>query len=129
MRMSLKGIYPAFVTPLGADGTVNVAAVNTLIEHHLNVGVDGFYVCGNTGEGLLLEPETRIQMARRMCEQVASRARVIVHVGATATEVACLLAREAAVAGADAISSMPPFQEIPFHFDQRLVHIDLINKL
>ena len=107
-RNSMKGIFPALVTPLGADGKVNVGVVDDLIEHHLDVGVDGFYVCGYTGEGLLLERETRIQMARCVCNRVAGRGRVIVHVGATATEEARQLARAAADAGADAISSLPP---------------------
>lgn len=104
----MRGIFPALVTPMSADGQVNVEAVEALIAYHLNARVNGFYVCGNTGEGLLLEQKTRIQMAKCVCEHVAGRARVIVHVGATVVEEARTLARAAASAGADAISSLPP---------------------
>jgi len=105
----MKGIFPALVTPLRADGRVNVETVDALIEHHLNVGVDGFYICGNTGEGIILKRETREHMAKYVCDRVAGRGQVIVHVGATVVEEACQLARAAEAAEADAISSMPPY--------------------
>lgn len=104
----MKGIFPALVTPLRADGKVNIETVDALIEYHLNIGVDGFYICGNTGEGIILKRETREHMAKYVCDRVAGRGQVIVHVGATVVEEACQLARAAEAAEADAISSMPP---------------------
>lgn len=51
-NLCFSGIMPALITPLTANGEVNVPAVNELVEFQLAAGVDGFYLCGGTGEGL-----------------------------------------------------------------------------
>jgi N-acetylneuraminate lyase len=103
------GIWPALVTPLTADGRLHVAVAEALIEDLLATGVAGLYVCGGTGEGILLSPAVRREMAELAIRVVAGRVPVMVHVGALTTEVAVDLAQHASLAGADAISAIPPF--------------------
>lgn len=107
--LKLTGITPALLTPFDEEGNVNTAVIRDMIEFHLSGGVSGFYVCGSTGEGLLLSEAERRLVAETAIDQVKGRVPVVVHVGAIATQTACALASHAEEAGADAISSIPPF--------------------
>jgi len=103
------GIWPALVTPLTATGEINVAATEALIEDLMATGIGGLYVCGGTGEGVLLPSHLRREMAEAAISAVAGRVPVMVHVGAIDTATAVDLAEHANLAGADAISAIPPF--------------------
>jgi N-acetylneuraminate lyase len=70
--------------------------------------VDGVYVCGSTGEGMLQPAEQRREVAEAAVELSPPGARVIVHVGASSPAEAEALARHAGRAGAAAVSSLPP---------------------
>lgn len=104
-----RGIWPALVTPLTEDEQINTRVTRRLVDWLIACGIGGFYVCGGTGEGILLSVEARQAMAETVLEQVNGRVPVIVHVGATATADALALARHAARAGAQAVASIPPF--------------------
>ena len=104
----IEGVMPALMTPYTSGGAVNVDMVRTLVAHHLEEGAGGFFVCGSTGEGLLLTPDERRLVARTVIETVAGQAPVIVHVGAVSTNEAVLFAKDAKNAGASAVSSVPP---------------------
>jgi len=106
--LKLTGILPAILTPFDKDGTVNTAVIRDVLEFHLAGGVSGFYVCGSTGEGLLLSEDERRLVAETVIDQVKGRVPVVVHVGAIATKSARALAAHAEEAGADGISSIPP---------------------
>jgi N-acetylneuraminate lyase len=103
------GIWPALVTPLDAAGAVDVKATEALVADLITTGIGGLYVCGGTGEGVLLAPAVRQQMAEVAIGLVAGQVPVMVHVGAINTQTALELAEHAEEAGADAISAVPPF--------------------
>src|SRR5205085_8799941 len=52
-KEALKGILPAAVTPFDNNEQFAPAAFEALLESLYSSGVDGVYVCGGTGEGLL----------------------------------------------------------------------------
>jgi hypothetical protein len=55
-----NGITPAMATPLLADGyTVNTAVIPSLVNFLLNAGVNGLFIGGTTGEGILLTEAER----------------------------------------------------------------------
>lgn len=116
--MKFQGIYPALLTPFDAAGRLNEESVGLLIDHLLKYGVDGFYVGGSTGEGLLMQPQERRRLTEVVIQAVSGRAKVIVHVGANATDEAAALARHAAEVGADAVSTVPPLY---FRVDENAV--------
>jgi N-acetylneuraminate lyase len=103
------GVWPALVTPLTEQDRINVSATRRLVDHLMGCGVGGLYVCGGTGEGVLLPASERKTMAETVVEQVDGRVPVMVHVGAVATAEAVELARHAEAAGADAVAAVPPF--------------------
>ena len=54
VKDKLKVIYSALVTPFNEDESLNEEAIRKLVEFELDNGVEGFYCCGSSGEGLLL---------------------------------------------------------------------------
>lgn len=109
------GIYPATLTPYTADGNVNGPLLKELVDAHLRAGVNGFYLGGGTGEGILNSVPERLEAVRAVMDQVGGRCRIIVHVGAVATREAVTLAKEVATMGVDAISALPPiFYRVPY---------------
>ena len=110
-----SGIWPALVTPLTSDGRVNVPVTEALINDLIATGISGLYVCGGTGEGILLSPTVRREMVEVALGAVSGRVPVIIHIGAINTETAVELAQHASLVGADAISAVPPFYySVPF---------------
>jgi len=104
-----KGLIPALLTPFTAQGKLNEEMLVDLIEYDLGLGVDGFYLCGSTGEGLLLSEDERNHLAKIAVSAVRGRVPVIVHVGHTSSLAAQRLASAARKLGAEAVASIPPF--------------------
>jgi len=102
-------VWPALVTPLTADDHINIEVTRRLVDDLIAAGVHGFYVCGGTGEGILLSTDSRKLMAETVLAQAKGRVPVIVHVGAAATADAMELAAHAQRLGADAVAAIPPF--------------------
>ncbi len=103
------GIWPALVTPLTTEGRVDVRVAERLIEDLLATGVAGLFGCGGTGEGIMLSPQVRRQMAEVVIGTVGGDVPVMIHVGAIDRETTLELANHATSAGADAVSAVPPF--------------------
>lgn len=105
---TLAGILPATLTPFDATGRFAQAPFEQLVVRLFDAGVDGLYVCGTTGEGLLMSVAERQAVAAAAVATAPRGRAVIVHVGAAAFEDVRALAGHAARVGATAISSLPP---------------------
>jgi N-acetylneuraminate lyase len=106
----IHGIIPALITPLNEDGTaVNYATLRQLVEFHILRGIRGFFVCGGSGEGLLLTPDERQAVLEAVIAAVNGRVSVIAHVGALDTATAQRLAAHAAGLEVAAVAAVPPF--------------------
>ena len=104
-----KGVYSALSTPLRDDGSINEEAARKLMRWHIESGLNGFYICGATGEGVVLSTSARKQLAEIAVDEAKGKAVVINHVGAVDLVTANELAAHSAAIGVDAISSVPPF--------------------
>ena len=111
---TFQGVWPALVTPTARDGGVSVPVLGDLVEYLLGKHVDGFYVCGSTGEGIYMRATQRELALETVLGQVRGRVPVIAHVGCVALGDTLGLARHAAEAGAAGVSSILP----PFYGDQ-----------
>jgi N-acetylneuraminate lyase len=107
--LRLTGIYPALFTPYDETGAISEKMLRKLVAAQVAAGVDGLYLCGGTGEGLLLSTEERKRVAEIAVQEANGRAKVLVHVGSLTTKECVDLARHAGRINADAISSVPPF--------------------
>lgn len=108
MTTPLGGVWPALVTPADASGSVNVTVLRELVDYLLGKQVDGLYLCGSTGEGVLLSQAERTQVVEVVIDQLAGRIPVIVHVGSVSTREAVTLARHSREVGAAGVSSILP---------------------
>ncbi|MDX9868187.1 MAG: dihydrodipicolinate synthase family protein [Kiritimatiellia bacterium] len=104
----MKGAYSALFTPFTRDNRLNTEMVGRLVEHQLGSGLRGFFVAGSTGEGMLMTLEERKTLLEAVIQANRGRGKIIAHVGAVRTEDSVALARHAADAGADWVSSVPP---------------------
>ena len=106
---NLKGIFPAIITPMTREGTLNEAAFREVIEFNIQSGVHGFWIAGGTGESVLLDDEENMRIAEIAADQSRGRINNIMHVGAATTKRAAALAENAARAGVESICCVPPF--------------------
>lgn len=104
----MAGAHAAMFTPFDAKGRVNGEAIDAMVERGIAHGLKGFYLTGSTGEGMLLTPEERVYVYDRAVRAAKGRAKLIAQVGCVRTEDAVALAKAAAKAGVDWISSVAP---------------------
>ena len=108
-KEKFKGILPALLTPFDKSDKVSKKSVEKLIRYNLAKGVDGFYVGGSTGEGLLLTKEERETLFEYAAEANNGKSTMIAHVGTVCTEHAIEMAKNAEKLGYDAISAVAPY--------------------
>lgn len=115
----IKGVFPALVTPLCADESINTTVLVKLIKYLNDNGADGFYVGGATGEGLALRTEERkILTETAICAAGKSKP-CIIQVAAMSFSDMLTLARHAEKNGAAAISATAP---LFFKYDENDVY-------
>ena len=108
----INGTLAAAVTPLREGGqSLDHDAFGPLLEFYAGSGVDGVFLLGTTGEGILLGEAERRQAAELALESSNTLA-TIVNCGAQTTGETCGLAAHAAEAGADGVAVVgPPYFE------------------
>lgn len=116
-----NGVFPAAVSPKDDSGLFSASRMEALVAKLYASNVHGLYMCGNTGEGYLLPLDARKEAVEVAVDGSKGKGKVIVHVGAPAEEDAVKLAKHAAEAGADAISSLPPYVQ-GYSFDEVHAH-------
>jgi 4-hydroxy-tetrahydrodipicolinate synthase len=80
-----SGSLVAIVTPMRADGALDLAAWSRLVDLHLQSGTGGIVVGGTTGESVTLTDAELKELTERACAQVARRIPVIVGAGTSST--------------------------------------------
>lgn len=102
-----RPLIVAAVTPLTDDGAaLDEGAIAPYAAFLASHGADGVFVCGTTGEGVLLTLDERRRVATRFREAVSGV--LIVHAGAQTTADTCVLAAHAAAIGADGVAVIAP---------------------
>lgn len=114
MNIELSGILPALITPLNEDYSVNFGVLEQLLDRLYQSGVNGVYVCGQTGEGMAQSNESRRQVLETAIRCSPKGKLVIAHIGAARLDDALALARHAESSGAHALSSLPPVGSFGF---------------
>lgn len=104
----MQGAFAAMFTPFDTKGRVNGDAIDALVEYGLKGGLSGFYLTGSTGEGMLLTLDERIDIYRRAVRAAKGRCKLIAQVGCVRTDDSVTLAKAAADAGVDWVSSVAP---------------------
>jgi len=111
-------IFSALITPMHEDGKLNLPALKSLIRHEVAHGVEGFYCCGSSGEGLLLDSSERMAIVETLAQEAGDSVPFIVHTGSLSTNEAIILSQHAQQRGAQAVSLIPP---IYYHYSEQEV--------
>lgn len=109
----IKGSIVAIVTPMNADGSLDIAAFRTLIDFHVEQGTDAIVVVGTTGESPTVDVAEHEQLIQVAVEHAAKRIPIIAGTGGNSTKEAIELAAFAKQAGADASLTVVPYYNKP----------------
>ena len=119
---AFHGIVPPLVTPMRADGSLDLDSLDRLVDHLLGAGVDGLFVLGSSGQVAYLTDAQRQAVMIRVVERAAGRVPVVTGVtDLTAARVA-EQAKRAEAAGVDGVVVTAPLYclndeaEISRHF-------------
>ena len=110
---ALQGSLVALVTPLSENGEVDYAALQKLLDWHINEGTDGIVSVGTTGESATLNIKEHIEVVEFTVKHINGRLPVIAGTGANSTEEAIDLTKEARLKGADYALLVTPYYNKP----------------
>lgn len=106
-------VVTAMITPMKADGSVDLDGAAQLAVHLLDNGSDALVVNGTTGEGGTTTDAEKADLVRAVVDAAAGRAPVIAGVGTNNTAHSVELSAEAAKSGADALLIVTPYYSKP----------------
>jgi 4-hydroxy-tetrahydrodipicolinate synthase len=109
----IRGSIVALITPMDADGGIDVASLARLVDLHLSQGSAAIVAVGTTGESATLDEEEHCAVIARVVELAEGRIPVIAGTGANSTREAISLTRCAKEAGADAALLVTPYYNKP----------------
>lgn len=122
-ELNKEGIYSALITPYDSEGEVCIKSLIDIIKYEKKLGVEGFYCCGSSGEGLLLSDDERMKIVEVVAEY-AGTLPYIVHTGALSTKSSIKLSKHAQNNGALAVSMIPP---IYYKYTQKEIERNYLN--
>jgi len=103
----------ALVTPFGADGCVDVTALERIVRWQVAEGIHGLVPCGTTGEGATLTDDEHRRVIETVVRTAEGRVPVVAGCGSNDTRRTVEAARRAAEAGADALLVVTPYYNKP----------------
>ncbi len=108
-----QGSMVALVTPMQDDGSVDYAALERLIDFHVNNGTQAIISVGTTGESATLDFEEHAEVIEKTVKFADGRIPVIAGTGANSTREAIELTKRAADLNADACLLVTPYYNKP----------------
>lgn len=124
---SLRGVYPAIVTPFTADDQVDEAALAKVTDYVIEGGVHAIMSTGGTGEFPHLDRQERKRTTEIVVGQARNRVPIIAGTAAASTREAIHLSQDAQEVGAAAVILTPPFY-FPFPAASLIEHFRLVAK-
>lgn len=127
----IKGSLVAIVTPMHADGSLDLPCLRKLIDWHIAEGTDGIVIVGTTGESPTVSVEEHCELIRVAVEHTNKRIPIIAGSGGNSTAEAIALTTYAKEIGADASLQVVPYYNRPTqegmyqHFKKIAESVDL----
>lgn len=109
----LKGLGVAMVTPFTENGTVDYPALERIVDHLLEGGVDYFVVLGTTAETPTLKKEEVSEIIALVKKKVAGRKPIVLGVGGNDTIALAEKIKSMDFTDIDAILSVSPYYNKP----------------
>lgn len=112
-----SGVYTAIITPFCAEPKghpeIDMRALDDLVEWQIACGIDGFVVCGTTGESVTLSHEERLTVIERVRDVVKGRVAVIAGTGSNNTRTTVEFTKEVKRLGIDGALVVSPYYNKP----------------
>lgn len=108
-----QGSMAAIITPMHEDGSIDIKALQDLVEWHIQNGTSAIVATGTTGESVTLEPDELFTVNEIVVKQVAGRIPVIAGTGTNSTHKVIELSKEAKRAGVSALLIVTPYYNKP----------------
>ena len=102
------GVFPAVVTQMHQDQSLDLAATARHWEALIESGVAGLIVCGSLGENQALLPEEKRAVVKHAVQVAAGRVPVVSGVAETSTQAAVSYMQDCEKLGAAGFMVMPP---------------------
>jgi 4-hydroxy-tetrahydrodipicolinate synthase len=109
----IQGSLVAIVTPMQADGALDLSALKRLIDWHVESGTAAIVIVGTTGESPTVDVDEHALLIKTTVDHVAGRIKVVAGTGANSTAEAISLSKYAKSVGADASLSVVPYYNKP----------------
>ena len=109
----IKGSIVAIVTPMHADGSIDLSCLRKLIDWHIEEGTDAIVIVGTTGESPTVSVEEHCELIRVAVEHTNKRIPIIAGTGGNSTSEAIELTHYARKVGADASLLVVPYYNRP----------------
>jgi len=112
MTTRFPGTLTALITPF-ADGKIDAAAVERIVDDQIANGSNGLVPCGSTGESATLSHDEHIEVIKLVVARAKGRVPVVAGTGSNSTAEAIRLTEAAKRAGADAALLISPYYNRP----------------
>ncbi len=106
-------VLTAMVTPLDAEGALDLKRTEELAAHLVELGNDGLVVNGTTGECPTTSDEEKAEVVRAVVAAVGDRATIVAGAGTYDTAHSVHMARAAQLAGAHGLLVVTPYYSRP----------------
>ncbi|MCC6575366.1 MAG: 4-hydroxy-tetrahydrodipicolinate synthase [Planctomycetes bacterium] len=108
-----KGSITALVTPMDANGKLDLKSLDKLVEWQIEQGIQGLVPCGSTGESINLTDEERGAVIERVVKVARKRVPVIAGTGTSSTDTTVAYSKAAEKLGVDGLLVVTPAYNKP----------------
>ena len=108
-----KGIIPAMITPLTAEGKFNEKATRKLVNYLIDGGVHGLFIVGTTGEFYGMSPEEKREVFEVVMDENKGRVSIYAGTNGITTRESVQLTQLAEECKVDAVSVLTPMFIVP----------------
>jgi 4-hydroxy-tetrahydrodipicolinate synthase len=110
---TLKGTGVALVTPFTSNLAIDFNALERLVSHCIEGGVEYLVVMGTTGENAVLSPEEKQAVLKAVVEANSGRVPIVYGIGGNNTSAVVQSLVNDDLSGVDAILSVSPYYNKP----------------
>lgn len=107
--MLFKGLAPAVIAPMKADGSLDLDAFDRLIHFLVENGSQALVINGTTGESPTLTAEEKVTLIEHAVKIANHRVPIIAGTGTNNTAASIKASQEAKAAGADGLLLVTPY--------------------
>ncbi|MBS1599809.1 MAG: dihydrodipicolinate synthase family protein [Bacteroidetes bacterium] len=110
MSFEWKGVFPALITPLSADDTLDMKMFDSNLSAQLDAGVDGIIIGGSLGEASSITTEEKEKLVKFSIEKTGNKFPVLLNIAEGSTKEAIRQADFAKKWGAAGLMLLPPMR-------------------